>query len=295
MTCRSEHWQRIQSELIGCVGKKSNVEACQIGYLEEAELDLVYLSFPKIKVISRRAQLGELIKIPKIIDLLAKGIENKTLNENVSWIGETDLINWLWESIKNSCEDGYSLIVLIQKIAELQADQAEFATPINKLDLDEISHLRALDNGGICVEDNGRISFQHDLYADWARYQNILANESDIQSYLKDRSLNPFWHKAIRLYGQNLIEQKSDASDWCNTINRHNFLKDYLLDSIIFAANSRALLEKAYAFLIKNNGELLKRLLKRFLIIATCPNPGHLNIVSVLGKDYMSFASTLSA
>lgn len=292
ITCRIEHWQRIQMALSG-LNNINNIKPYTIGYLEKDELALVYESFPQIKNLSNRAQLGQLIRVPKIIDLLARGLQNKQLNENVDWIGETDIINWLWESIKGSCEEGYSLISIIQKIAEAQADTGEFTTPITQYKPDEASYLKTLDDEGICTENSGHISFQHDLYADWARCKNIIANESDIENYLADRSLNPFWHKAIRLYGLYLIEQKPDVNDWCNTINRYDFIKDYLLDSIIFATNSGVLLEKVYSLLIANNGELLTRLLKRFLIIATCPNPNHILFASTIGNDYASLARTL--
>lgn len=291
ITCRTEHWERIQKELIDC--KISSVATFQIGYLEKPELDLVYAAFPKIKELSHRTQLGDLIRSPKIIDMLAKGIQNKNLGGEVNWVGETDMINWQWESLKNSGENGHAIISLLLRLSELQADQGDFATSLRELSSGEISYIKELDREGICIENNNRISFQHDLYADWARYQNILTNESDIQNYLKDRVLNPFWHKAIRLYGQNLIEQRSDVSVWCDAVNKYDFLKDFLLDSIIFAANARTLLEKAYYFLIRDNGELLKRLLKRFLVVATCPRPDHKQFINAFGKDYTSLARTL--
>lgn len=292
ITCRAEHWERIQREFLGLASTDA-IETYTIGYLEKGELDLVYKSFPKIQSLSSRAQLGQLIEVPEIIDLLVRGMQSKKLSEDVNWIGETDIINWLWESIKSSCDEGYALLSFVQRMAELQADEGEFTTPITQFKPDEASYLRILDDEGICTEDRGRISFQHDLYADWARCQSIIDHESNIENYLRVRALNPFWHKAIRLYGLYLIEQKSDVDSWCNAIGQYDFIKDCLLDSIIFAANSRELLEKVYQLLIANNGELLTRLLKRFLIIATCPNPSHIRFASTVGKDYASIARTL--
>lgn len=292
ITCRVEHWQRIQQELLG-FNNIDNTTTYTIGYLEKDELDLVYESFPEVRSLSGRAQLGELIKNPQIIDLIARGIQKKQLSQDISWVGETDLIRWLWDYIKNSCEEGHSLISLIQKVAEQQADKGEFAIPITEYEPYEAAHFKTLDNEGVCTECSGRISFQHDLYADWARCQNIVANESDIDNYLKDRVLNSFWHKAIRLYGLYLIEQKSEVYSWWYAINQNDFIKDYLLDSIIFAANAEVLLDKVYSFLVMNNFELITRLLKRFLVIATCPNPTHEIFVSKAGRDYASLARTL--
>ena len=292
ITCRSEHWQRIQADLRKFNGIQ-DFELYSLGYLEKEELGVVWKAFPQIQNLALRAQLGQLIKIPKIIDLIATRLQSKQSVEGIKWVGETDLINWLWEFVQSSCDEGYPLIVFIQNLAELQADEGNFVTSITRYQPQEISCLEALKQEGICTESNGQISFQHDLFGDWARYRNILANETNIDTYLRPKFLNPFWQKAIRLYGLYLIEQKTDINEWRNAINQYDFIKDYLLDSVIFAANSKLLLEKVYFLLVANKGELLKRLLKRFLIIATFPNPSHVTFASTIGKDYLSLARTL--
>ncbi|MFZ0033738.1 MAG: hypothetical protein WAK60_01950 [Sedimentisphaerales bacterium] len=166
ITCRTEHWERIQGELLGFINI-GNLKTYSIEYLDNDDLQLVFDAFPQIRQLVYRAQLGQLIKLPKIIDLIATKIQNNESIAQIKWVGETDLISWLWESIKLSFEDGYSLIVFMQNLAERQADESEFVTPITKYKPDEISYLHNLKSEGICTEQEGRISFQHDLYADW--------------------------------------------------------------------------------------------------------------------------------
>src|SRR5258708_1665252 len=56
-------------------------------------------------------------------------------------------------------------------------------------------------------EATGRIQFQHDLAADWARFQRLKEISDDTQQWAPFAG-NPFWHGALRMLGQLLLRQK---------------------------------------------------------------------------------------
>ena len=60
----------------------------------------------------------------------------------------------------------------------------------------------------------GRVRFQHNLAADWARYQRLREISENVIEWSKLAS-NPFWHGALRMLGQFLLRQQvGSRSAW---------------------------------------------------------------------------------
>jgi hypothetical protein len=57
---------------------------------------------------------------------------------------------------------------------------------------------------------SGRIKFQHDLAADWARFQRLKEIADDTGQWAR-YAANPFWHSALRMLGQ-LLDKRSDRA-----------------------------------------------------------------------------------
>ncbi len=93
--------------------------------------------------------------------------------------------------------------------------------------------------------------------------------------------LRPLLNRAVRLYGQRLLEQSANGAErWQQEIAglgdgspTGSLMRDLFLESLFLASNSAALLERSWAALCANCGQLLNRMLDRFLFVATLPDP----------------------
>ena len=108
----------------------------------------------------------------------------------------------------------------------------------------------------------------------------MISRGDAIVDQIRIKAVNPRWHRAIRLYGLRLVENKLDHNQqWAALIGElsrdgtHKVESDLVLESIAFAANAESLLEQIWTRLIDDRGALLNRLLTRFLHVATFPDP----------------------
>ena len=110
----------------------------------------------------------------------------------------------------------------------------------------------------------------------------ILLGEGPLSSPAsRERAILPRWHRAVRLFGQRLLEQSADGCEqWERAVAQADdgseagaILGDLFLESVFLATNARELLERTWPALCANSGKLLNRLLKRFLYVATLPDP----------------------
>ena len=90
----------------------------------------------------------------------------------------------------------------------------------------------------------------------------------------------PRWHRAMRLFGQRLLELSDDGcARWQQSVEAIEsdsetgaVMRDLFLESLFLATDASALLERCWAALIANRGSLLNRMLNRFLFVATLPD-----------------------
>lgn len=87
----------------------------------------------------------------------------------------------------------------------------------------------------------------------------------------------------MRLYGIALLERDETAEEWKRILEGSSELRDFLVEALIFAGNSQQLLAKAWPILIAEDGGLLSVFLKRFLHVATIPNPEYVRLALNVG------------
>jgi hypothetical protein len=129
------------------------------------------------------------------------------------------------------------------------------------------------------ITSRNRVEFQHDLAADWARFQR-LKEISDDTARWADLARNPLWTGALRMLGQYLLrESAGDRTAWDIAFDkldmppqRMGLATDILLDALCLDPLAEPLLRERADLLFANHSALLNRLLLRFHHIATEPS-----------------------
>jgi hypothetical protein len=129
------------------------------------------------------------------------------------------------------------------------------------------------------ITSQNRIEFQHDLAAEWARFQYLkeIADDTTQWALLAN---NPLWAGAIRMLGQFLLrEHVNDRCAWdiaFETLDGSEqgsgLAIDLLLDALCLDPLAEILLTERSELLFANHGAPLKRLLRRFQHIASVPS-----------------------
>jgi hypothetical protein len=163
------------------------------------------------------------------------------------------------------------------RLSERQAEfEHKFA--ISELDAGDAATLDALPPACPLRRDgfSGGFHFQHDLAADWARFQRLKEIAADVAKWSR-LAANPFWHGALRMLGQFLLRQQP-GSPICwdaafATAEASNdsspLADDVLLDALFLDPEAEGFLDARSDLLFANGSTRLLRLLKRFDHVAT--------------------------
>ena len=122
-----------------------------------------------------------------------------------------------------------------------------------------------------------RFEFEHDLAADWARFQRLKEVADDLDRWAA-LATNPLWSGALRMLGQLLLREVDGVSTkWDVALSaleerKTTLAADILLDALCLDSQAGTFLEERADLLFANNGVWLNRLLIRFLHIATVPS-----------------------
>lgn len=144
-----------------------------------------------------------------------------------------------------------------------------------------------------------RLSFQHDLATDWARYQSLKEIAGDVGRW-SGLANQPLWVAALRLFGQFLLrepDQSTQGWDWAfaaaRAIDSADAI-DILLDALCTDPAADNFLAARAEILFANEGKLLDRLLARFMHIATVPERSEIGALGDLGMTLYAEAEMRS-
>ena len=131
------------------------------------------------------------------------------------------------------------------------ADSLAVQVPETQLSIDELGVVQELVKDRILKYRNDRISFEHDLVADWARLRLVKEKHPHVAEYLKNRLVSPLWSCALRLFAVDLLEA-SDINEWAALLDsfkektdRGNLAQDLVLEASMFSANPIDNLERS--------------------------------------------------
>jgi hypothetical protein len=274
VTCQSQAWNRVAPQLSRAVGCAKPLSTVVVENPQAQALGGIWSAFPALRQLVLVPHLSSLLCNLKVLDALAAHAGVLPDTAKLQWAGESDLVAWFWQSVVLQGKDGRVRAGALQRLAQLQGDERVFETPSMTLKPAEVSALETAERSGLCAfSDEGRVEFAHDLYADWARMRCVLAHESSLPSYLESRTSIPHWHNAIRLYAVHLLEHGTVPNAWGQSMERMPDIRNLFLEGIAMARDSFRLLDQAWPALADKDGQLLQALLKRFLHVATRPDP----------------------
>ena len=133
-----------------------------------------------------------------------------------------------------------------------------------------------------------RIEFEHDLAADWARFQFLKQISTDVAQWAA-LAVNPLWTNSLRMLGQFLLRQPAETGTAWHTAfasaqtTELRTAGDILLDALCLDPEAEMFLSERVDLLLANNAKHLTRLLIRFHHIGTVPTGGVPGNMSSLG------------
>jgi|GEM_PF-5446441 len=260
--------------------------------------------------LATRHHLAPILLRPKILDLLAT---RATPSDDLGTLGESDLARWFWDREVVYGPHAALRAEAARKLAQHLADKLVADVSLSALGtavgMTGLSGIDELAEDRVLRRAEGRVAFDHDLYADWVRARQLadVTEVGQLTDFLAPRLSSPVWHRALRLYGLQLLEQTDDLAQWSSTFKTAGSIsapvgtlaQDILLESTAFASASGASLFRndLWPLLIKHDGRLLDevapleprsrqgshrrrasgRLIEELLLVAAyrgVPNPG---------------------
>ena len=191
-------------------------------------------------------------------------------------ISLTTIADSLW---KFWTDGQLSLHRLLIRLAERDAS-FEHSVAVSELsDADTLALQGRPSQLPLLITSRNRVEFQHDLAAEWARFQR-LKEISDNTEQWAALAQNPLWTGALRMLGQFLLrEHINDQTAWDIAFEKLDSAQgtsglavDILLDALCLDPLAESLLTERADLLFANHGALLNRLLLRFHHIATVPS-----------------------
>ena len=162
---------------------------------------------------------------------------------------------------------------LLIRLAEREA-KFEHSFAVSELDPADAATIdQRLVQTPLRLNNRNRIEFQHGLAAEWARFQR-LKEISDQPEQWAAYATHPLWIGALRMLGAFLLRESVDGrSAWDIALEKIKGQQaaDILLDALCLDPLAGSFLAARADLLLKDNGELLSRLLKRFQHVATAP------------------------
>ncbi|WP_156153004.1 ATP-binding protein [Aeromonas sp. L_1B5_3] len=290
VTCQTQDWPHLEERLHDVGIDTSGWALYECEPPSHNELSPIWDSIPKIRRIAQEPHLAPLLQNLKVLDLIASQINRSGYEDPL--VGENSVASWFWQSQVLSGRHRHRRNLILMRIAEMQADTLRLSIPMTDLPSSEIAIVEEFESNGILIIDEySNVLFAHDLFADWARLRLLQSKEDYLLEFLQSRIDSPLWLRAIRLLGIELLDTKRDVQDWKILLRSLQEIgggstADLLLDSIVFALDSKTHLELLKDELLSDDSDLLRRLLKRFLAFATLPDPRMKKVGKLLGlKD----------
>lgn len=289
--CQSQEWPRVLEGLQRAGAPIGRWHTHEVKALRPADLQPVRDVVPSLARLLLHPQVGSLLTNLKLLDLVVRRLNGGTAIDASGWVGESSVAEWFWNAEVDRGSDRLARGQFARSLAQEQGDQLVVSVSVDTLDASSLAAAQSLTADQLLVQAPGdRLAFAHDLYGDWARLRVLLNHRADLAVFLGTRHESPLWHRAIRLLGIHLLERANGVAEWRTLMASFSsgsltIVRDLLLEAPAFAMSAGRLLQIIFSDLVAGDGDLLRRLLTRFLAFATVPDERMQEIARAVGMD----------
>ena len=303
ITAETHGYDRVARQLLAHEVRPNEISFQPVPLLSDNEVRRVLAGVDKLRHLAGHSESRVILRNLKVLDFVLIAAATRPLSSDRPWVGISDVMDWVWEFwVEDGAgEAGGSLAraELLKELGERDGSGLAGTIPVSDVQHAALRALGELVEDGIVRRQDERFRFDHDLVGDWARVRILVGIWSATPDCLLQRSPLPRWHRAIRFFGQRLLEQSpGGVEEWIAAVRAcdgqelpQGLARDLLLESVLLAANAGELLERTWPELVANGGELLIRMLRIFLHSATIPDPRFTQLAST-AAEASAFASS---
>jgi hypothetical protein len=251
-----------------------------IGDLDDDDVRLAVTDRSALSRLAVQGELRDVLRRPKVLEVALAALDRVPDAQLVA-LGDEAAVARLWWDALALGEQGARALrgELLRGLATRQADQLVDAVPAGDPgDLAVfIGQADALRADGILAPSDDSYAFDHDLFADWSRFQVLRTFAGDDARLIAKTPL-PAWHRALRLLALDVLHEE-DVDGW---LRRSQALRampggdlaaDLFLEAPVFAQDAADRLAAVWPVLAAADQPLIGRLLHRFLFVASIPDP----------------------
>jgi len=275
LTCRQREADAILSNL-----DLGDASTSRIGaqLLDDDEVGAVIEEVPDLAHIATDAHLGELLRRPLVLDLLAKpGVAQMqsvpTVKPSEAW-----LMQVFWRDVVRRGEG-----MRPGQGRPAAREQAMLGVARGTIGLEpagpDEEALEGLMSDGLLAGDRAHTRFAHDAYQDWALCRLLADQATRIPEFLKERGEPPVLTDALRLYALELLNAEGHPDEWRQllvSLEGTDGLSPRWQRAVLLAPlhspGAAAVLDSAAGMLLEDEGRRLRQMLLWLRHSYTVPN-----------------------
>ena len=244
--------------------------------LDDADVAQVLREQPHLARVAVGGRLESVLLRPKLLDLILRAAAgSEAVLQRIT--DEAAVAELWWQHFALGGPSPAARQELLLRLATQQANQLLQSTPAGELAPADVERADQLRVDGVLDEDRARYAFAHDLFSDWTLLQRLRALGEGALEQLGPKAELPTWHRAIRLHALTVLREDGLGA-WSSQRARldaddQRLIAELFLDATLFADDAVNLMRTLWPSLVADRGALLQRLLRRFLHVATLPDP----------------------
>lgn len=243
----------------------------EVGPLSPAEVSAALYARSELAPLAADPALLEVLSNPRTLGWVIAAGQGLNAGDLVSHTAVADRL-WRYWTGGQPVTQGFVI-----RLARRESD-FERSFPLSRLDAGDLLAFQARPSQlPLHAGPDNRLSFDHDLVADWARFQALKEDARELSAWALLTG-HPLWVPALRLMAQHLLRLPAeDGTAWDQLFTEaeacgESLAADLLLEALALDPHADRFLAERLDALLANDGERLNRLLRRFHHVATVPS-----------------------
>lgn len=276
VTCQAFSLERVIRAVLSANGPAHRTAA--IGDLDDVDVRIAVEQRPDLRRLASQGRLEGVLRRPKMLEVLADAMATTSAQALQAVADEAAVADLWWGQLALGADQRAQRGELLIGLASRQGDELADAVPAGQLGplgqyAEAADSLRA---DSILAADESSYAFAHDLFGDWSRLRALGDWENTAAQAVPEKAPLPSWQRAIRLFALRSLTANRDQWGAQHAALRgggHDIAADLFLEAPLLAHDAEQQLEAMWPTLVSGDHPLLGRLLKRFLYVATVPDP----------------------